>query len=151
MSNTDNNITVIDIKQAIENEKFVLFYQPKVSMITGQICGAEALIRWEKSDGGLIPPFKFVPMAEKSDLIKDITLYVFNYLIVDMALITSIDSDIVVSFNASGNDFDDDVFTEIVIQALDNKLIEAKNIEIEVTETVLLNDKGAKTCLTRLA
>jgi len=118
MSNTDKKITIKDIKQAMDNEEFVLFYQPKISMITGNICGAEALIRWQKPDGTLIPPFKFIPIAEESDLIRDITLYVFNHLIIDLALLTAINSEIVVSFNASGKDFFDDVFTEIVIQAL---------------------------------
>ncbi|PHS12443.1 MAG: hypothetical protein COA86_18510 [Kangiella sp.] len=151
MSNTDKKITVKDIRQAIENEELVLFYQPKISLINGNICGAEALIRWKKPDGSLIPPFKFIPIAEETDLIRYITLYVFNHLIIDMALITAIDNEIVVSFNASGKDFNDDVFTEIIIQAIKNKYIDAKNLEIEVTETVLLDETTTKTCLTRLA
>ena len=151
MSNADKKITVQDIKKAIKNEEFVLFYQPKISMITGNICGAEALIRWQKPDGSLIPPYKFIPLAEESDLIREVTLYVFNALIIDMVLITNINSEIIVSFNASGKDFNDNVFTEIVIQALKNKFIESKNLEIEVTETVLLDETTTKSCLTRLA
>ncbi len=151
MPTNQNSITIKDIKSALKKNEFVLFYQPKVSMVAGHICGAEALIRWIKPDGSLIPPFKFIPIAEESDLIKEITLYVFNRLIVDMALISTIDSELVVSFNASGKDFDDDFFTETVIQSLENKVIDAKNLEIEVTETVLLNETVTKTCLTKLA
>ena len=151
MSIADKELTTKDIKQAMDNNEFVLFYQPKISMVTGEICGAEALIRWIKPDGHLIPPFRFIPIAEESNLIRDITLYVFNHLIADMTLISNVDSELVISFNASGKDFDNDIFTEIVIQALKNKFIDAKNIEIEVTETVLLNESVTKVCLTRLA
>ncbi len=147
----NRDITLETLQQAMDNKELVLFYQPKVSMTTGCICGAEALVRWQKPDGCLIPPFKFIALAEESDFIKKITLYVFERLISDLSIINSIDKDLIVSFNASGKDFHDNIFTNVVLNAINGKFVNPYNIEIEVTETVLMDDSCAKTCLTQLA
>jgi sensor c-di-GMP phosphodiesterase-like protein len=77
---------ISDLQAALDNKEFELFYQPKVSMITGELTGAEALIRWQKN-GEFILPFQFIPLAEESNFIRKITKYVFNDLVVDLACI----------------------------------------------------------------
>src|SRR5215467_9655261 len=57
------------LKRAIEKEEFMLFYQPQVDLATGKIVGREALLRWEVSDLGMMPPSEFIPVAEESGLI----------------------------------------------------------------------------------
>src|ERR1700690_907756 len=57
------------LKRAIEKEEFKLFYQPQVDLGTGQISGMEALLRWEVSDLGMMPPSQFIPVAEETGLI----------------------------------------------------------------------------------
>jgi len=57
-----------NIHQALEDNELDYFYQPKVSLITGDIVGAEALIRWIKPDGKVIPPGAFIPLAEETGL-----------------------------------------------------------------------------------
>ncbi len=57
------------LKRAIEKEEFKLFYQPQVDLATGKIVGTEALLRWEVSDLGMMPPSEFIPVAEESGLI----------------------------------------------------------------------------------
>ncbi len=137
-------VTTETIKKALAEQEFKLHYQPKVSMITGKLCGAEALLRWQTPDGNIIPPEQFIPIAEQSELICEITQYVFRQLIIDYSLIGAINENLKVSFNASGKDFHNDKLVKLIINAINSKLIEAHQFEIEVTETVLIDEEHAK-------
>jgi diguanylate cyclase (GGDEF)-like protein/PAS domain S-box-containing protein len=64
------------LRQAIENREFQLYYQPKVAIDSGRICGAEALIRWHTADGAVIPPAQFIPVAEETGQIEEIGRWV---------------------------------------------------------------------------
>ena len=144
-------VTTETIKKALIEQEFKLYYQPKVSMVTGKLCGAEALIRWQTPEGEIIPPDQFIPVAEQSDLICKITQYVFRQLIIDYSLIGAINENIKVSFNASGKDFHNDHLTTLIVNAINSKLIEPHQFEIEVTETVLIDEEHAKTQLNTLS
>ncbi len=120
-------------------------------MITGELCGAEALIRWQRPDGTLVPPMDFIPLAESSGHIGKITRYVFRQIVIDQPLIESIHPGLRISFNASGKDFHDQTLTETIIKAVRARQIEASSIEVEVTETVLLEEDKARKALLRLA
>ena len=65
-----------DIKNALKQNEFVLFFQPKLNLSSREIIGAEALIRWMHPQKGMIPPDKFIPIAEESGLIVDINKWV---------------------------------------------------------------------------
>ncbi|MCG6140066.1 EAL domain-containing protein [Leptospira mtsangambouensis] len=60
------------LRKAIQNEELVLFFQPKISTVTNQVCGAEALIRWKHPERGWVPPVEFIPVAEDSGIIERI-------------------------------------------------------------------------------
>lgn len=60
------------LRKAIQNEELILFFQPKISTITNQVCGAEALIRWKHPERGWVPPIEFIPVAEDSGIIERI-------------------------------------------------------------------------------
>src|SRR6202050_405677 len=60
------------LRRALEREEFVLHYQPKVSIVSGQVTGAEALIRWNDPVSGLTPPGRFIPILEETGLIHDV-------------------------------------------------------------------------------
>lgn len=127
--------TELDIRNAIKNDELVFFYQPKVSLITGKINGAEALIRWIKPDGTVIPPSEFIPIAEESDLIKEITYHMFAKLVDDLLILNGIDDALVTSFNTSAKDFEDDKFTNLVLNTLRISNLPTHVIQVELTET----------------
>jgi len=140
-----------DIADALQKDEFVFYYQPKVSMITGCICGAEALIRWHKPDGTVIPPKYFIPLAEATGFINEITLAMFQKLVVDMSIIHDYSADLSISFNASGKDFRNEKLTEHIRSAVDHKLVNPATLELEITETAVLDQNDlVKTHLTAL-
>lgn len=135
---------------ALKDNEFVYYYQPKVSMVTGEICGAEALIRWQKPDGTIIPPFEFIPLAESSGFINEITLSMFRKLIIDMNIMHDVNESLVISFNASAKDFFNKKLTEKIQHAIFDDLIYADKLEVELTETADLKEEGVKDYLNEL-
>lgn len=147
----EKSIEIEDLEQALERGEYELFYQPKVSMITGELNGAEALIRWRRDGAGLVPPCDFIPLAESSGLIRAITRFVFGRLLVDLTVISALRPSIAVSFNASGLDFHDRELTDTIVAAIDGCQIHPDQLQVEVTETVLVDEGSARECLARLA
>lgn len=133
-------INLSAITNALSNDEFIFYYQPKVSLISGKICGAEALIRWIKPDGSIIPPDSFIPLAEQTGFINNITLSMFQKLIVDMNILHDIDASLKISFNASAKDFLDNKLVEAIRLAIEHKLISADQLEVEITETVIISE-----------
>ena len=80
MTSSAHPITAQSIIEGLDNDEFVYFYQPKVSLITGKVIGAEALIRWVKPNRQIISPAHFIPLAEESELITEITYRMFSKL-----------------------------------------------------------------------
>ncbi len=61
--------TALEIAKGLLEKEFIFYYQPIVSLVTGKICGAEALVRWKAKDGKIISPSEFIPIAEEGDFI----------------------------------------------------------------------------------
>ena len=148
MNNTD--ITIDDLKLALANDEFVFYYQPKVLMFTGEVCGAEALIRWCRPDGSIVLPLDFIPLAEASGFITHITVSMLQKLIVDTTIIHDILDSISISFNVSSRDFDDNRLTDALSSAIDEQLVQPDKLEVELTETWALDHKHVTEALTRL-
>lgn len=131
--------TAPEILEGLRKDEFTFFYQPKISLITGKVIGAEALIRWIKPDGKLIPPAEFIPVAEQSSLISQISQHMFPKLVKDMLLLTDVE-DLSLAFNASAKDFENGQFTHLVLETLDHSQIDPARLQIELTETVTLRE-----------
>jgi sensor c-di-GMP phosphodiesterase-like protein len=130
-------VTEIEIIDAIKQDEFTFFYQPKVSLITGKVAGAEALIRWIKPDGSIVLPGVFIPVAERSSLITEITRHMFPKLMNDLMVLQDVDT-LSVSFNTSAKDFESDAFTKTVLASLETFGVTPESLQVELVETAAL-------------
>lgn len=128
------------IVDGLASDAFYVVYQAKVNQAT-QIVGFEALLRWEDSELGNVPPFEFIPIAEKNDKISLITKWVFEKVCGDIPMIkTLFNDDVVVSINLSPQDIHHIEVTESIMKWLDTQQALRKNIEFEITETAYMNN-----------
>jgi len=131
------------LRRACANKEFVLFYQTKVNAQTGKINGAEALIRWNDPDKGLMAPGAFLDVLESSGLINEVGNWVveesFNQLAVGIAE-GLWDTAQRLSINISARQFHDELFLESVTQLLEKINVPATCIDLEVTEHSVIND-----------
>lgn len=129
---------ILLIQEALTNEEFVFYYQPKISLLTGRVCGLEALIRWIKPDGQIIPPNQFIPVAEASGLIRDISLVMFDKLVADHAIVEEVCPGLVYSFNLTALDFEANTMVERIHRAIRSSQIDPRQLQVELTETALM-------------
>ncbi len=130
-----------ELVKAIENNELVLYYQPKIHLGNGTLIGMEALIRWVRSDGTVVPPSEFIPVAESSLLITKISDFVLyeacrqNKTWQDMGL-----PPITVSINLTAVDFYQTDVKESIIKALDATGLDPQWLDVELTESLALKD-----------
>jgi EAL domain-containing protein (putative c-di-GMP-specific phosphodiesterase class I) len=128
------------LRRALERQEFVLHYQPKVNLESGVVIGAEALIRWRHPDRGLVPPAQFVSIAEECGLIVPIGQWVLREACrqarawQDAGL-----PRLPVSVNLSAIEFQTKTFLDDVRRILDETRLEARYLELELTESVLMD------------
>ncbi len=127
------------LKKAISNQELVLYYQPKVCLKTGNIIGAEALIRWQHPEWGLIMPDRFIPIAEDSGLIKNIGNWVLreactqNKRWQDAGL-----PKLPIAINVSVVELNQNAFMQEITRVLMQTGLQPHYLELEVTESVAI-------------
>ena len=124
--------------EALENDEFHVYYQPKVCLATGKITGAEALVRWIKSDGEIIPPSKFVPIFEENGFISDMDFAIYRHAVADIKrwLCSGIEVPLI-SLNVSRHHLKDEHFSEKLTTLVDSIGVPHDKIEFEITESLL--------------
>ena len=121
--------------QAIKNNEFLAYYQPKVSLTNNRLCGCEALVRW-KRDGKLVPPMEFIPVLERNGDICELDFYVFETVCKDISRWRSQGIEPVkVSVNFSKVHIFDWLFTKRILSIMQKYGVDSKYIEIELTES----------------
>ncbi|PDQ20379.1 diguanylate phosphodiesterase [Mesorhizobium sanjuanii] len=128
-----------DLRSAVESKGLRVVYQPIVAMTTMRIASCEALCRWDHPDLGPISPSIFIPLAEEMGIISEISTFVLNAACIECAKWPVQTS---VSVNLSAKDFRSRDVIQKVRDALASSGLAADRLEIEVTETALLDDKS---------
>jgi diguanylate cyclase (GGDEF)-like protein len=132
------------LKSALELNQFVLHYQPKVDLRTGQIVGAEALIRWQHPDRGLISPMDFIPLAEETGLIVQIGEWVIRTVCAQQATWRRDGIPILpVALNLSALQFRDGDLLYILSKAISDHDMVAGMVELELTESLVMQNPEA--------
>ena len=132
-----------DLRRAVDNQEFVLYYQPKVSLKTGKIMGVEALIRWRHPVRGIIPPDHFIPMAEETGLIVPIGLWVLHEACLAMQRWHEefpTDPPLEVSVNVSVRQFREAGLQDQIAAILAETRLAPSSLQLEITESVLMDD-----------
>lgn len=128
----DNPVTAL--KNALAAGEFVPYYQPVVDIRSGQLRGAEVLMRWRKPDGTLVLPGTFIPLAESSGLIRAMTRHLMRQVCAEMGAAIGARPGLKVSFNFAGQLFGNDSIVKDVRSIFANSPIRMSQVVLEVTE-----------------
>ena len=140
-----------ELHAAIRNSELVLHYQPKADLRSGRLVGAEALVRWLHPKRGIVPPDQFIPVAERSGLIRVLTLWVVEEALRQNRRWAEEGIRMPVSVNLSTRDLIDVQLPDEIANALIRTGAQASDLEVEITESVIMADPlRARAILTRL-
>jgi len=131
---------VEELRDAVDNGGFVLHYQPQLDLRSGEILAVEALIRWPHPRLGLVPPLKFIPLAEDAGLMKELTTWVLNESLAQCARWRASGRTLAVSVNVTATNLLEDGFADLVTDLLANHGLPGSALLIEITETSIITD-----------
>lgn len=139
----------LDLRKALENDEFELYFQPIIDIRTMRITTCEALVRWRHPKRGLVPPMEFIPVAEQMGLIIEIGAWVLKQACLECL---TWPAEVNVAVNLSATQFRRDEISELVPRVLEETGLPATRLELEITETILMeNLDAARKTLRRLS
>ncbi len=144
----------MDLRRAIEEEQFIVYYQPIVESSSRSVLGFEALVRWQHPEKGLVPPFSFIPVAEQTGLINEIGYYVLKTACYQLKSWLDLSADkpsLYVSVNVSSKQFLQADLVQQVDKILEETQLPSENLRLEITESLVIeNPKAANAMLAEL-
>jgi diguanylate cyclase (GGDEF)-like protein/PAS domain S-box-containing protein len=140
----ERQVIEVNLRRALERQEFVVYYQPKVNLVTGMITGAEALVRWIHPEWGMELPGRFVAIAEDCGLIVPIGRWMLQQVCAQISIWQKAGlRQIPISVNISALEFRQKDFVEEVRSLVDETGISPSLLQLEITENVLMSDAKA--------
>lgn len=135
-----------DLREAIQNDQAQLYYQPKLSLVTGRVVGVEALMRWHHPERGWVSPSDFIPLAEETGVIRQLTRWAVERGVRDLAGLMEENPGLDLSINISARDLTSRSLKGHIESVLGHHGIQAQRLTLELTETAAMEDpeKGLK-------
>ena len=130
------------LRQGIADGELVLHYQPQIDLTTGVVVGVEALVRWEHPTLGMIPPDDFIPLAERTELIRPLTAFVFRAAVAQAAKWRRDGRELRVSINLSPCNLREDDLIDSLTRLLAAEGLPASALVIELTETTVMANQS---------
>lgn len=138
-----------EMRQGFRAEEFEMHYQPIVALDDGRLAGFEALMRWRRKDGSLVPPFKFIPLAEETGLIVELGRWAMERAIKDQIRFARCLNDLYpeqppsfMSVNVSGMQLSELSEIDLIAAIIERSGVDPSIIKLEMTETLLVEDPG---------
>jgi diguanylate cyclase (GGDEF)-like protein len=131
---------ITELRQAVEHDELRLYLQPKLALESGQVAGAEALVRWQHPQRGLVPPAEFIPFAEQTGFIHALTLWVFEEAARHWHRLKDEGVELVLSVNLSTRDLLDQDLPQKFEAVLARRRVPARAFCLEITESAMMDD-----------
>ncbi len=129
-----------DLREALQEDRTELHYQPKLCLESGRVIGVEALIRWNHPERGWVFPADFIPLAEETGVITQLTRWAIDQSIRDLSSLTDHFPELTVSINISARDLVSGKLEGAITSALERYGVKAQNVTLELTETAAMED-----------
>ncbi|HBC56253.1 MAG TPA: hypothetical protein DCZ03_03735 [Gammaproteobacteria bacterium] len=138
--NPQRVILVSQLADALKHNQLVLHYQPKINLSTSDMCGVEALVRWQHPSRGMVGPDIFIPAAERNEIILPLTAWVLDQALSDCRQWREAGLDLKVSVNLSARNLQDTTLPKEIGALLKKHQVSSENLKLEITESSLLTD-----------
>lgn len=141
LNETVQKVITLDkqMRQALIDNEYMLYYQPKIDLSSGKILGVEALIRWINKTNKFVPPSDFIPLAEENGFIKELGIWIVDEALNQYVKWRDMGIDISIAINISAKQFLEKDFEIKFIEKLEEKKINPAKINLEITEYILMD------------
>jgi len=140
-----------ELRQAIAQNKLVLYYQPQIDISSGKVMGVEALVRWPRTADDMVSPVEFIPLAEQTGLIRPLTIWVLEQAVQQCGRWRKSGFNLKVSVNLSARNLLDPTLPDMLVKMLADRQVNSDCLVLEVTESaVMLHPERALHIMTRL-
>ena len=145
--NSDQLRLVGELRKAIEQDELILHYQPQANAHSGEICGAEALVRWRHPERGLLAPLDFIPAAEENGLIEPLTHWVLDNALAQCRTWLGAGERLPISVNVGVDCLQNDAFPAAVAEALARHAVPPDMLTLELTESAMISNPDSATAV----